>query len=245
MSAINQSILSWILLTPLIGALVVAILPDRGKLAAWLALATTLVTFGLTLHLPAHFIAGQPGFQFEINRKWIELGAAGQGIFYHVGVDGLSLWLVVLSGLLGPVGVLASWNAIKERKKVFYSLFLVQQTAMIGVFLVARPDALLRLLGADAGADGGVDRHVRAQGWAQGGDQVFPVHVYSIGAAAGGNPVALREDGNVRFHATPEPGRRRRVPCRSAVLGSARLPGGIRGQSAGVSAAWMAGGQLQ
>ncbi len=135
MSAINQSILSWILLTPLIGALVVAILPDRGKLAAWLALATTLVTFGLTLHLPAHFIAGQPGFQFEINRKWIELGAAGQGIFYHVGVDGLSLWLVVLSGLLGPVGVLASWNAIKERKKVFYSLFLVQQTAMIGVFL--------------------------------------------------------------------------------------------------------------
>ena len=78
----------------------VALLPDRGKLAAWLALLTTLVTFGLTLHLPAHFVAGQPGFQFEINRKWIELGAAGQGIFYHVGVDGLSLWLVVLSGLL-------------------------------------------------------------------------------------------------------------------------------------------------
>lgn len=135
MSAINHSILSWILLAPIIGALVVAIVPERGKLSAWLALATTAVTFGLTLHLPAHFIAGQPGFQFEINRKWIELGAGGQGIFYHVGVDGLSLWLVVLSGLLGPVGVLASWNAIKERRKVFYSLFLVQQTAMIGVFV--------------------------------------------------------------------------------------------------------------
>jgi NADH-quinone oxidoreductase subunit M len=135
MSQINQSILTWILLTPLIGALVVALLPDRGKLAAWLALATTLVTFGLTLHLPAHFIPGQPGFQFEINKRWIELGATGQGIFYHLGVDGLSLWLVVLSGLLGPVGVLASWNAIRERKKVFYSLFLVQQTAMFGVFV--------------------------------------------------------------------------------------------------------------
>jgi len=50
-------------------------------------------------------------------------------------VDGLSLWLVVLTGLLAPVGVLASWNAIAERRKVFYSLFLVQQAAMFGVFI--------------------------------------------------------------------------------------------------------------
>ena len=62
---------------------------------------------------------------------WIENPA----IFYHVGVDGLSLWLVVLVGLLAPVGVLASWNAIQTRRKVFYSLFLVQQTAMFGVFV--------------------------------------------------------------------------------------------------------------
>ena len=127
----NESILTLILLTPLTGALVVAMLPDRGKLAAWLALVTTLVTFALTLHLPAHFIQGQRGFQFEINSMWIE----NPPIHYHVGVDGLSLWLVVLGGLLAPVGVLASWNAIKERRKVFYSLFLVQQTAMYGVFL--------------------------------------------------------------------------------------------------------------
>ena len=52
-----------------------------------------------------------------------------------MGVDGLSLWLVVLVGLLAPVGVLASWNAIKERRKVFYLLFLLQQTAMFGVFI--------------------------------------------------------------------------------------------------------------
>jgi NADH-quinone oxidoreductase subunit M len=85
----------------------------------------------MTLHLPAHFILGQGGFQFEINLPWIESPA----IFYHVGVDGLSMWLVVLVGLLGPVGVVASWNAIKERRKIFYSLFLVQQTAMVGVFI--------------------------------------------------------------------------------------------------------------
>ncbi len=129
--AINESILTLILLAPLAGAILVALLPDRGKLPAWLALLTTLVTFGLTLHLPAHFVLGQHGFQFEINRPWIENPA----IFYHVGVDGLSVWLVVLVGLLAPVGVLASWNAIKERSKVFYTLFLVQQTAMFGVFI--------------------------------------------------------------------------------------------------------------
>ena len=128
---INKSILTLILLVPLAGAVLVALVPDRGKLPNWIALLTSLVTFGLTLHLPAHFDLGQGGFQFEINRPWIEKPA----IFYHVGVDGLSLWLVVLAGLLAPVGVLASWNAITERRKVFYSLFLVQQTAMFGVFI--------------------------------------------------------------------------------------------------------------
>jgi NADH-quinone oxidoreductase subunit M len=71
------------------------------------------------------------GFQFEQNVPWIESPA----IFYHVGVDGLSLWLVVLVGLLAPVGVIASWNAIQTRRKIYYSLFLVQQTAMFGVFI--------------------------------------------------------------------------------------------------------------
>lgn len=127
----NDSILTLILLAPLAGAIAVALLPDRGKLPAWIALLTSLVTFLFTLHLPAHFVSGTHGFQFEINRPWI----ANPAIAYHVGVDGLSLWLVVLVGLLAPVGVIASWNAIKERRKVFYALFLVQQTSMYGVFI--------------------------------------------------------------------------------------------------------------
>jgi NADH-quinone oxidoreductase subunit M len=119
----NDSILTLILLAPLGGAVVVALLPERGKLSAWLALLTSLASFGLALHLPAHFVRGQHGFQFETNRLWIELspGGAQHGIFYHVGVDGISLWLVVLVGLLGPIGVVASWNAIKERQKNFSS----------------------------------------------------------------------------------------------------------------------------
>ena len=131
MNAISQSILTLIILAPLAGAVLVALVPDRAKLPNWIALLTSLVTFGLALHLPTHFVLGQSGFQFEINRPWIENPA----IFYHVGVDGLSVWLVVLTGLLAPIGVIASWSAIKERRKVFYSLFLVQQTAMFGVFI--------------------------------------------------------------------------------------------------------------
>jgi NADH-quinone oxidoreductase subunit M len=107
------------------------LVPDRFKLPNWIALVTTLATFGLTLHLPAHFDKAQTGFQFVVNRQWIEKPA----IFYHLGVDGLSLWLVVLVGLLAPIGVVASWNAIRERRKLFFALFLVQQTAMLGVFL--------------------------------------------------------------------------------------------------------------
>lgn len=131
METINQSILTWILLVPIMGAILVALLPDRVKLPNWIALATTLATFGLTLHLPAHFLYGQPGFQFAVNIPWI----TNPAINYHVGVDGLSMWLVVLTGFLAPIGVLASWNPIKERRKIYYSLFLVQQTAMVGVFI--------------------------------------------------------------------------------------------------------------
>src|SRR3974377_2468076 len=131
MSSMDSSILTLILLVPLAGAMLVSLLPDRGKLPAWLALLTTLVTFGLTLHLPAHCDINQSGFQFAVNKQWIESPA----IYYHVGVDGLSLWLVVLVGLLGPVGVVARWNAINRRQKVFFSLFVAQQTAMYGVFV--------------------------------------------------------------------------------------------------------------
>ena len=131
MNQYNPIILSLILLIPIAGAMLVALLPDRAKLPNWIALLTSLLTFAFTLHLPAHFITGQPGFQFEIDRLWIENPA----IYYHVGVDGLSMWLVVLTGLLAPVGVVASWNTIQNRRKIFYALLLVQQTAIFGVFM--------------------------------------------------------------------------------------------------------------
>jgi NADH-quinone oxidoreductase subunit M len=123
--------LTLLVVVPLAGALVVGFLPRKGKIIQGFTLLVSLVTFLLTLHLPAHFHYGQGGFQFEQNSLWI----ANPSIRYHVGIDGISLWLVVLTGLLAPLGVLASWNAIETRTKEFYFFFLVQQTAMYGVFI--------------------------------------------------------------------------------------------------------------
>ena len=131
MTSIDHSILTWILLLPAFGAVVAALLPERGKLVQTWALVIALATFALTLRLPAHFDYNHSGFQFEINRLWI----VSPPIRYHLGIDGLSMWLVVLTGFLAPIGVLASWRAIDTRVKEFYSLFLLQQTAMLGVFL--------------------------------------------------------------------------------------------------------------
>ena len=130
---IDHTILTVITFVPLAGAVLLALLPDRGKLMQWGALFVTLITFLLTLHLPFHFnyAAASGTFQFEQNHEWINSPA----IRYHLGVDGLSMWLVVLTGFLAPLGVLISWRAVSERKKLFYTLFLLQQVAMLGIFV--------------------------------------------------------------------------------------------------------------
>jgi NADH-quinone oxidoreductase subunit M len=128
---LNDSILTLTTFVPAVGAVVVALLPRRGRIIQWFALVTTLVTFGLTLHLPFHYLYGHSGFQFEVDQPWI----ASPAIRYHLGVDGISMWLVVLTGFLAPLGVLSSWKAINHRTKEFYFFFLLQQTAMIGVFV--------------------------------------------------------------------------------------------------------------
>jgi len=131
---INSYILTLILLTPLVGALILALIPERegSKIHHWGALIVTLLTFLFTLHLAFHYHPTAPGaFQFEQNLPWITSPA----INYHLGVDGLSLWLVILAGFLAPIGVLCSWNAIKTRTRLFFTLFLLQQVAMLGIFV--------------------------------------------------------------------------------------------------------------
>jgi NADH-quinone oxidoreductase subunit M len=86
---LNDSILTLTTFVPAAGAVVVALLPRRGHLIQWFTLAVALLTFGLTLHLPFHYIYSQPGFQFEVDQAWIPNPA----IRYHLGVDGISMWL--------------------------------------------------------------------------------------------------------------------------------------------------------
>ncbi len=127
---LTDHILTLITFVPTAGAIVVAFLPRKGRVVPAFTLLVTLVTFVLSLHLPAHFDYANHGFQFEEDQPWITSPA----IRYHLGVDGLSLWLVLLATFLAPVGVLVSWRSIQNRTKEFYFLFLLQQTAMIGVF---------------------------------------------------------------------------------------------------------------
>jgi NADH-quinone oxidoreductase subunit M len=133
MMTIDHSILSLIVWVPLLGAIALALLPDRGKTMQWGALIVTLITFGLTLHLPTWYASAHPdgAFRFVENHAWI----AAPAIRYHLGVDAMGMWLVVLTGFLAPLGVLASWTKIDSRRKTFYVLFLLQQVAMLGIFV--------------------------------------------------------------------------------------------------------------
>ena len=130
---LDHNILSIIVFFPLLGAAVLVLLPDRGKTMQWGALIVTLITFLLTLHLPAYYAKAAPtgAFKFVSDHAWI----AAPAIRYHLGVDGLGMWLTVLTAFLAPLGVLASWTKIDTRRKTFYVLFLLQQVAMLGIFV--------------------------------------------------------------------------------------------------------------
>ncbi len=127
---LNEHILTLAILVPIFGALLVALLPREGRAIQWTTLGVSLLFFACTLYLPLHFDYRTTSFQFDDNYQWIR----NPNIHYHVGIDGISLWLSVLTGFLAPLGVLASWKAIQTRTKEFYFFFLLQQTAMLGVF---------------------------------------------------------------------------------------------------------------
>ena len=115
---------------PLAGALLLMLLPRRDRDIRIFSLVISLLAFVLSLHLPVHLHRGQPGFQFEIDKPWI----SSPNIHYHMGIDGISLWLVVLTTFLTPLCVLISWKSVHDRVKEFFILLLVLETALIGVF---------------------------------------------------------------------------------------------------------------
>ena len=132
MSTANLSsiILTLVTFLPLAGGLLLIVFPRRDRDIRIFALVIALLTFVLSLHLPVYFHRGQTDFQYEIDRPWVST----PNIHYHMGVDGISLWLVVLTTFLTPLCVLISWKSIHERVKEFFILLLILETALIGVF---------------------------------------------------------------------------------------------------------------
>ncbi|MBE2239832.1 MAG: NADH-quinone oxidoreductase subunit M [Caldilineaceae bacterium] len=123
-------LLTIIIFLPLLGAAVVMFAPgDRTK--KWLALATTLVTFAVSLLLWTNWQQGEAGMQFVEDAVWF----APLGIRYALGVDGISLFLVLLTTLLMPIAVYFSILYVDKRIGPYMALMLLLETAMIGVFL--------------------------------------------------------------------------------------------------------------
>ena len=119
---------------PLLGAVVILFLKAEQKNAArWVALVSSTITFGISIAMLAQFNSSNPGLQMVINLPWIQV--AGWNIAFHMGVDGLSILLVLLTTFLTPISILSTWTAVEERVKDFMVFFLLLEVGMVGVFL--------------------------------------------------------------------------------------------------------------
>ncbi len=124
-------ILSAVTFFPLAGAVFLVFVPaERRREIRILALTVSLVTFALSAWLFSAFEGADPYIQFEERRAWL-----GFGMNYHLGVDGISLILLLLTTVLFPVALLSSWKAVETRVKEFSFFLLLLETGIIGVFL--------------------------------------------------------------------------------------------------------------
>src|SRR6266542_1088253 len=131
MNFIDAHLLSLILFVPALAAVVILFLPNgENKLLRWFAFGVTLIPLILSLIVWFRFDANQSGFQFEESYIWYQ--AIGSSL--HLGVDGLSLTMVLLTTLLTPLSILASFS-INDRLKPYMMLFLFLETGMLGVFM--------------------------------------------------------------------------------------------------------------
>jgi NADH-quinone oxidoreductase subunit M len=127
-------ILTTLIALPVAGAIVLFFVPDadgEGKAARNVALVVSLLVFAETLLLWSRFAPGTGDFQFVERHAWIP----AFGISYALGVDGISLLLVVLTGFLTPLALLSAWESVHQRAKAFCIFILLLEAAMIGVFL--------------------------------------------------------------------------------------------------------------
>ncbi|HAF15239.1 MAG TPA: Fe-S-binding domain-containing protein [Blastocatellia bacterium] len=131
----QQHLLTTIIILPVFGALATvaySLLPSkRESNYKWIALFFSVLDFALSLLLVRGVEAGAKDFRFVEDVLWI----GSIGAHYHLGVDGISLWLVLLTTLLMPIAILSSWTAIQKRQLSYYVFLLLLAGAMIGVFV--------------------------------------------------------------------------------------------------------------
>ena len=129
MDFITKNLITILILVPILGALATLgyqIFLKQESLLKWVALGCTLVNFALSLILVFdRGAASASGFFFEENVPWIRAINTN----YHVGVDGLSLWLVILTTFIMPIAVLSSWNAVEKRPAAFYIFITLRRRA--------------------------------------------------------------------------------------------------------------------
>src|SRR6266852_401969 len=131
----QQHLLTLLVLVPVVGALVAILYSlapgGREENYKWIAFLTSLATFVFSLLLIQGAGGGTADFRFEENVSWI----GSIGARYHLGVDGISMWLVLLTTLLMPIAILSSWTAIKKRTLSYFVFLLVLEATLIGVFI--------------------------------------------------------------------------------------------------------------
>ena len=135
MDFITENLLTILILLPTLGAVLTLahnMFWKQESHLKWLTLGFTLVNFAVSLVLLVDRGAAQAsGFFFEKNVPWIRAINTN----YHVGVDGLSLWLVILTTFIMPIAVISTWRAVEKRAAAFYIFLLLLESAMIGVFV--------------------------------------------------------------------------------------------------------------
>ncbi|MEQ1645984.1 MAG: NADH-quinone oxidoreductase subunit M, partial [Pyrinomonadaceae bacterium] len=135
MDFINENLLTILILLPVVGAVLTlahqAFWKQESQLK-WVTLGFTVLNFVVSLALfSKSAVAGASGFFFEKNVPWIN----AIGTNYHIGVDGLSFWLVILTTFIMPIAVLSTWHAVEKKATAFYVFLLLLESAMIGVFV--------------------------------------------------------------------------------------------------------------
>jgi NADH-quinone oxidoreductase subunit M len=128
------SLLTWLTFSPLLGVLAILVIPkDRKNMIRWVAMLASVLALALSIVMLVRFDSHSGAIQMLEQGSWFQL--AGIEIQYSLGVDGLSILLVLLTTFLTPLAILSTWTAIEERVKEFMIFFLLLEIGMVGVFL--------------------------------------------------------------------------------------------------------------